>query len=177
MKKLLVIALVLGLILSFGGFVSASLNEDNVIVVNVNNPLYAEIRNLSSLGELPELTFEGGMYQNKSINEYFDITTNGDINFTVEITRPFRHVDNPDYWLRSLVYTRYPNGTQVHPFRLEFNHKEEPNWSSRQTALLSGPASYEGMYLNIQASKHGADVHELLAGEYSTEIILTLSAP
>lgn len=178
MKKLVVIGLVLGLALAFGGVtVSADSLDQDSIVVNVSNPLYAEIRNLASSQELPPLVFANRAYQNSSIREYFDIVTNGDIDFTATITRPFRHLGNPDYWLRSLVYTRFSNGSQVHQHRFEFNDKEQPNWSSSQTALLLGPANYANMYMDIQASKYGADVYELMAGEYSTEIVLTVSAP
>ncbi|NLS44625.1 MAG: hypothetical protein GX969_02620 [Firmicutes bacterium] len=185
MKRLSVISLVLGLTLLFGSITivyASPLNQGN-IKVNVSNPLYAEIRGLESERVLPDLTFGDGAYQNKSIIEYFDIVTNGDVNFTTTLTGPFSHVDDDDFWLRCLVYVRDASGNSVyktkggHPRQLEFNWQKGTHENQLWTALLNGPSNYENMYMDIQASKYGADVHELMAGEYTTEILLTVSAP
>lgn len=179
MKRSLVLGLglTLTMVMLFAvvGMAATSLDEGE-LRVTVTNPLYAEIRGLPSLVHLGALVFTDS-YQNRSQRVYFDIITNGTIEVTATITKPFRHINDQSYWLRSLAYFRLADGTSVVPHRLEFNHEFESNWSSSQSGILSGPRHYKQAYLDVEASRWGADIDVLMQGEYESEFVITIAAP
>src|SRR5690554_6314090 len=122
MKRTLMLGLALTVVMVFAvvSMAATRLGEEADLRVTLTTPLYAEIRGLPSLIHLGDLVFAES-YQNKGQKVYFDIITNGDIEVTATITKPFRHVDDQSYWLRSLAYFRLSDGTLVVPHRLEFN--------------------------------------------------------
>lgn len=184
MKRLLALSVLLGLTIAFSGaIVTAAPINSSQVDIRIESPLYAEIRGLAESVDLPPLSFgdpvHGNTYRNKSTNVPFNISTNGDIDLSLEITEGFQLPEHPEYWLRTLVYVRRPDNTSVfktvggYDQRVEWNRPgERPSLSG----LLKGPGNYLGMYLNIEASRL-VDIHELMAGEYTGVLTLTVAAP
>lgn len=176
MRKFMILSVMLMLVLVSSAVIHAEALNQRSMDVTLTTPLYAEIRNLPTEEDLGVLRFSGGAYQNLSKRVYLDIVTNGRIAITPTITKPFRHTEDDNYWLRSLAYFRLADGTPIVEHRLEFNHKDAPNWSLSQVGILDGPMKYNNAYLDITASKHGADIEELRQGEYESEFVLTIAA-